>query len=488
MSMIKLENLTFSYPKASEYVFENFNATIDTEWKLALTGRNGRGKTTLLKLLSGKYEFKGKIVSSVKCDYFPYEIKDKRALTAEILAEICPAAKEWEILKEFTYLGIEADALDMPYEYLSGGEQTKVLLAAMFLNDGRYLLIDEPTNHLDSIARKQVSQYLKRKNGFILVSHDREFLDGCVDCVMALNRTGTEIRKGNFTTWLNEFEARQLSEQAENEKLQREIRRLKYASEKSADWARQTEAEKNGNGPVDRGYIGHKAAKMMKRAKVIESRQKKLIAEKSSLLKDAEVVDELKMSALKYRSDFLAVLDKVQVCYGGTAVCGPVSFTVSRGQRIALCGGNGSGKSSVLKALIGRHSEYTGRIARGSGLIISYVPQDVSALRGNIREMLKAENIEESIFMANLYKMGVEESLLDNDMSELSDGQKKKVLISKSLCESAHLYVWDEPLNYIDVYCRVQLERLIARFAPAMVFIEHDVSFRNAVATDIVDI
>ena len=90
--------------------------------------------------------------------------------------------------------------------------------------------------------------------------------------------------------------------------------------------------------------------------------------------------------------------------------------------------------------------------------------------------------------MAVLCRMGVEENPLAKDMSELSDGQKKKVLIAKSLCESAHVYIWDEPLNYIDIYCRIQIEKLIKEFGPTMIFIEHDKSFRNAVATEIVEL
>ena len=101
MSMIKIEDLTFGYPASAENIFEDLNAVIDTDWKLALTGRNGRGKTTLLKLLSGEYDYKGKIKGGVRCDYFPYTVKDIDATVSEAVFGICPSAEEWEVAREF---------------------------------------------------------------------------------------------------------------------------------------------------------------------------------------------------------------------------------------------------------------------------------------------------------------------------------------------------------------------------------------------------
>lgn len=177
MSMIKVENLTFSYPSSYDNIFENVSFQIDSDWKLGFIGRNGRGKTTFLNLLLGKYKYSGKIFSSVQFDYFPYPVCDKGRMTTDVLAEICPIAEEWEKMRELNYLEVEADVLYRPFSTLSNGEQTKVLLAALFLNEGHFLLIDEPTNHLDMQAREIVSEYLRKKQGFILVSHDRRFVD-----------------------------------------------------------------------------------------------------------------------------------------------------------------------------------------------------------------------------------------------------------------------------------------------------------------------
>ena len=486
MSMIRVENLTFSYPSSYDTIFDNATFQIDTDWKLGFVGRNGKGKTTLLNLFLGKYEYRGKIISSVQFDYFPYPVSDKKRMTEDILYEVCPLAEEWELMRELSYLDVSADVLWRRFETLSNGEQTKVLLAALFLNENHFLLIDEPTNHLDTNAREKVAAYLKKKKGFILVSHDRRFLDGCVDHILSLNRTTIEVQSGNFSSWMENFQRQQEFETAQNERLKKDIGRLQRAAQRTSVWSDRIEASKYGNGPVDRGYLGHKAAKMMKRSKTIEARKQQAIEQKSALLKNAETVDTLKIHPLTYHSDLLVSFSDVSVIYDSTKVCEPVFFEIHQGERVVIDGKNGSGKSSLLKLLLNYPIEHTGTVAIGSGLIISYVPQDTSHLNGNLSKFAEKNNLDESLFKAILRKMDFERVQFGKNMEDFSGGQKKKVLIAKSLCEQAHLYVWDEPLNFIDVYSRMQIEHLIKQFAPTMLLVEHDIAFREAIATKVV--
>lgn len=481
MSVIKIDNLTFSYPSSYQNIFENVSFQIDTDWKLGFVGRNGRGKTTFLNLLQGKYEYSGKIVSSVQFDYFPYSVRDKNSLTEDVLREVCPTAEEWQLMRELSYLDVDYDVLYRPFNTLSNGEQTKVLLAALFLNEGHFLLIDEPTNHLDTQARELLSSYLRKKKSFILVSHDRCFLDGCVDHILSLNRANIEVQSGNFSSFMTNFERQQEFERRQNSRLEADIKRLQETARRTEGWADVVEASKIGAG--DKGYVGHKSAKMMKRAKVVEARQQKEIEQKSSLLKNTEVESSLKISPLNYRSERLVSFSAVAPFYDGKSICPPVTFEINRGDRIALEGKNGSGKSSLLKLLCGQPIEHSGIINVGSNLIISYVPQDTSHLQGTLTDFAAMHNIDQSLFKAILHKMGVDKGQFEKDISEFSDGQKKKTLIAKSLCEQAHLYVWDEPLNFIDVYSRIQIENLLNEFQPAMIFVEHDKAFQNKIAT-----
>lgn len=477
MSIIKVENLTFSYPSGYNNIFENVNFQIDTDWRLGFVGRNGRGKTTFLNLLLGKYEYKGKIEAAVQFDYFLFPVSDKNKLTEEILYEVCPTAEDWEIMREFSYLEVEPDVLWRPFKTLSHGEQTKVLLAALFLNEEHFLLIDEPTNHLDINAREIVSAYLKRKKGFILVSHDRHFLDNCIDHILSLNRANIEVQNGNFSSWMTNFEQQQNFELAQNEILKKDMKRLQQSGRRLAAWSDSVENS------TASASAKRRAAKMMKHSKSLEARRQKEVEQKSGLLKNLEISENLKISPLIYHKEKLISFSDVAPVYDGKKACKPVSFTVQQGDRIALDGRNGNGKTSILKLLCGEQMEYCGTVTIASGVIISYVPQDTSHLKGLLSEFAEINCIDESLFKALLRKMGVERIQFEKNLEDFSGGQKKKVLIAKSLCEQAHLYVWDEPLNYIDVYSRMQIVNMLQNFLPTMIFVEHDKAFRDAVAT-----
>ncbi len=487
MSLIQISNLTFCYDGSYDTIFENVSFQIDTDWKLGFTGRNGRGKTTFLNLLMGKYEYAGTISSSVPFDYFPFDIPDKAQDTLDAVNSICPQAELWQLNRELSLLNVSQDVLYRPFKTLSNGEQTKVLLAALFLNDHHFLLIDEPTNHLDMEARKIVGDYLNTKKGFILVSHDRAFLDRCIDHVLSINKTNIEIQKGNFSSWLHNKEMQDQFETEENAKLKKQIGQLSAAAKRTAGWSDKVEKTKigslNSGLKPDKGYIGHKAAKMMKRAGAIEARKEKAAQEKAQLLKNFETAESLSVKPLEYPKNRLVELENLSVLYGDKRVFDGLSFTVSRGDRIALCGKNGCGKSSILKLLTGEEINFTGGLQMGKNLIISYVPQDTSFLRGNLKDYAEESHIDESLFKAILRKLDFSRTQFEKDMMDFSGGQKKKVLIAKSLCERAHLYLWDEPLNFIDVLSRLQIEELLLKYRPTMLFVEHDSSFVGSIAT-----
>lgn len=488
MSQISVRSLTFGYDGSYTTLFDNVSFSFDTGWKLGFVGRNGRGKTTLLKLMMGELAYSGSISSPVPFEYFPFPVPDPARPAKDVLFSIAPDAYEWQLARECNALALPEELLVRPFSTLSGGERTKALLAALFVKEERFLLIDEPTDHLDLSGRETVASYLRSKSGFLLVSHDRAFLDGCVDHILALNKTGLQVVKGNFTSWYENKQLQDAFERDENEKLQGEIRRLADSAQRTAGWSDRVEATKIGQHAGDRGAIGHKAAKMMKRAKGIENRREAAIGEKEKLLRDIEYASPLSMRPLVHHADVLVEAKELSVRYGEREVFKNLSFSVARGQRVALTGRNGSGKSSVLKLLAGGAIPYGGTLRTASGLVISYVPQDTSGLAGGLAAFAKSAGVDQSLFMTVLRKLDFPRAQFEKDMREYSAGQRKKALLARSLCERAHLYVWDEPLNYIDVLSRVQIEELIVSCAPAMLFVEHDRAFIDAVATDIVEL
>ncbi len=487
MSLINISHLTFAYDGSYDTIFTDVSFQIDTDWKLGFCGRNGRGKTTFLNLLMGRHEYSGLIAASVAFEYFPFPVADNTKNTLDILEEIAPDILLWQIQKELSMLAVDENVLYRPFYTLSNGEQTKVLLAGLFLRENSFLLIDEPTNHLDRSARETVARYLNKKAGFILVSHDRVFLDECTDHTLSINKNNIEVVNGNFSVWWEQKQRQDAYELAQNESLEREIGRLHEAVGRTAKWSDKVEKSKNqpltSGLSADKGYIGHKAANMMKRSKSTERRRQKAIGEKSKLLNNIESAEALKIHPLVYYSSRLLSLENVGISYDGREIIGGLSFTLDHGERIALQGGNGSGKSSILKLICKEDVPHTGAVTISSRLIISYVPQDASGLTGTISEYAREQKIDETLFKTILRKLDFSRVQFEKDMSDFSAGQKKKVLLARSLSQSAHVYIWDEPLNYIDVLSRMQIEELIADYKPTLLFVEHDRAFCDNIAT-----
>ena len=490
MSLISINNLKFGYDGSYNNIFENVSFNIDTDWKLGLIGRNGKGKTTFLNLLQDKYEYKGTISKNVDVDYFPFEVKDKEKLAIEIVNDIVPNVQDWEIIKELNLLNTDVEILYRKFNLLSGGEQEKILLISLFLKGNNFLLIDEPTNHLDIETRNNLINYLERKKGFIVVSHDRNFLDKIVDHIISINNTNIEIQKGNFSSWKANKDKQDNFEMVQNEKLSKDINRLEVASRNTAKWSNEVERSKyrtnNSEKTIDRGYLGHKSAKMMKKSKVMEQRIQKAIDEKTNLLKNIDRNDTLKIIPLTSNKTPLISVNKLQIKYNNESIFKPISFEVNSGDRIAIIGKNGVGKSSVLKLILGQNIQYDGEINIANNIKTSYVSQSTEYLKGSLKDFVYNNEIDESIFKAMLVKMGLSQSDFDTNIQDMSEGQKKKVLIAKSISEQANIYIWDEPLNYIDILTREQIEDAILKYKPTLIFVEHDETFIEKVATKII--
>lgn len=333
---------------------------------------------------------------------------------------------------------------------------------------------------------------MEKKKGFILVSHDRIFLDKVVNHIISINNTNIEIQQGNFSSWKENKDRQDNFEIMQNEKLQKDINKLEIASKNTAKWSNEVEKSKyktsNSESKIDRGYLGHKSAKMMKKSKVMEGRIEKAIDEKTNLLKNIDRNDSLKIIPIGSRKSPLILANNLQIKYNEKIIFSPVSFEVENGDRIAIVGKNGIGKSSILKLILGQEIQYNGELKIANDLKISYVSQNTDYLKGNLKNFSQDNKIDESIFKAMLSKMGFSKLDFDTKIEEMSEGQKKKILIAKSISEQANIYIWDEPLNYIDILTREQIEDSILKYNPTLIFVEHDTTFVEKVATKIITI
>ncbi len=520
MAVIQVRELRFAYEGSALPVFSGLSFNMDSSWRLGLVGRNGRGKTTLLRLLAGELQGTGQVHSAVPMDLFPFPVSGQRPAGEALLDALAPYAA-WEaemeaclkagtpdalaryadvehryalhggygargqLMKEAALMGFPSEVLGRPFASFSPGEQTRLKLAALFLRQGHFLLIDEPTNHLDLDGRARIAEYLKSKSGFLIASHDRDVLNEVCTHTLALERLGARLVAGSFASYRENKRREDAHEQARHDSLLAEIARLKQSAREKAVWSDRVEAGKTGQGPVDRGYIGHQSARMMKRARSIQGRIQRQVEEKEQLLQNLEYASPLKIQPMPpHPSRTLLRMEEVSFGYAeGPPLFSGLNLTISQGERVALTGPNGAGKTTLLKLMEGVLAPSAGEIWHPQGLTVSSLPQTGGHLRGTPRELAKARGLDVTLFMTLLRKFDFSRELFDQSTESLSLGQRKKLMLSLSMAQPAHLYLWDEPLNDIDPESREQVEELLSDTAVSLVFIEHERAFLRRVAT-----
>lgn len=492
MSLIKISNLNFSYDTSIEPVFENLSLTLDTNWKTGLAGRNGSGKTTLLHLLESNEKYPAQIMSDVSFQYFPASLnkKEKDKTPIEIFELLCPGEEVWKLQYEMALAQIDLGLYERPFSTFSLGEQAQFQLACLFVNDHSFLLIDEPTCHMDLETRNKVKDYLKKKKSFILVSHDRALLNEVCDHTVYLEHHQAIVRKGSYSSFLEEKQIRKEGIKQENLKLKRQINSFEKTFRKSKDWADKSEKKIKKSAPnekIDRGFVSHKAAKKMKRAKAIEKRKLAQMESKKQLVQFLEKEEALIMKPKPPRNGSLVSLYQIQLYRNKQPVLEkPVSFSIRSKERILLQGRNGCGKSSLIHFLSEGMLDHTGEIYTASHLKISLVKQDCSSLSGSFASYIEDEQIPLNDYLTVLYRLGFSREELASDLSELSSGQKQKAALAKSICASADLYIWDEPFNYLDLEARKLIENMIIEDKPTLIVIEHDELFSKKIPTQII--
>lgn len=525
MSKITINKLCFYYCDYYNPIFDNVNIVLDTDWSLGLIGRNGRGKSTFLKLLKGKLKpVRGSIAMSVNMEYFPYEPDKKYTVAMDIVKENIGGLKTMEdtmeeiiaaldesryneyceiqlryselggyemegrILKEMADMGLDEKLAYREYSTLSGGERTRMMIIALFLRKNSFVLLDEPTNHLDMEGKEMVAEYLRKRKSFIVVSHDRDFLDKTVNHIMSINKADIKVEKGNYTSWRKNMDIIEEYEFRTRDKLEREIKQLERKSKQVRDWAGTANTQKyefvsNARTNGSRAY--------MKQAKHFEEQALDDIEKKKELLLNYEEAKELKLSSMtEYGEERLIEVKKLSFGYsGGRKIINNFNMKLYKGDRVWIKGCNGAGKSTLLKLLSGGLKAGEA-IEYGEKIKISVSGQEPLWTEGFITERYRlpeeTEQFERLIAFCDIFDLP--DNFLERPLETYSSGEIKKIDIARVLSEDSNVIFLDEPLNYMDVYFREQLEGAILKYEPTIVFVEHDSRFGRSVSNRIIEL
>ena len=269
-----------------------------------------------------------------------------------------------------------------------------------------------------------------------------------------------------------------------NEQLLKDIHHLKQVRQTKQQWAQQAENEKKNNSHADKGFISAKAAKMMKKSTIMKGRLDKAIEDRQGLLQEVEKVVPLTINLQPTHHQTLLSIDKLSLNFPGHPLCSNLSLKVGNHEQVILCGNNGNGKSSLFHAILGDfNGTQDGQITIGSNIKISVVRQNYIYNHGSLQDFAKNSKIDYDTFLNLLRKLGMVRSTFNVPIEQMSIGQQKKVELARSLAQPVHLYLRDEPLNYLDTYNQEQIIKLIQEIRPPMLIIEHNKNFIDHVAT-----
>lgn len=468
MPLITLRSVYFHYDSTFKEIFTGLDLAIDTSWKTGIVGRNGCGKTTLLRLISGSLEpVNGSINVPVKTAYFPYSLPDESLFVFSVIKNSIAPYSAWEkemnsllengdgasierynevldiysesggyeidglIEKEGRKMGLDRDFMERDFSNLNSGEKTRCMIVALFLKSNSLPLLDEPANHLDMKGREKLGEYLAKQKGFILVSHDRYFLDICLDHTIAIEKAGVSICKGNYSRWKENRDRIEAYEIRRNKNIKSELVHLKESAEKRRNWSHASEKEKTGkaghSGSIDKGYLSAVSSRIMKRAVVMENRMDRMIGEKKKLLKNLEKKRHLKLDRIESCPDLLLLADHISAGYGEKPVIRDISLTIRQNDRLAVIGGNGSGKTTLLKSMMGKIPVLSGNVYIPGHIKLEILSQNPEWTDSYLADRLEMEGIDPVKFRNIAASMGISGDISGKKIDDFSDGERKKI-------------------------------------------------------------
>ena len=491
-------------------ILDGLTFQVDSGERVGLLGKNGCGKTTLLRILTGQLDWdEGEVVlppdkrvgliSQIPVYPAGYTVEDVldtafrplREMEEEMeqLAARMERGEDPALLRRYDQLtaafeaggGYDTDTRknkvcsglqigpgmrEQLFDRLSGGEKTRVNLGRLILEDTDILLLDEPTNHLDLKATEWLEEYLDKFKGTVLaVSHDRWFLDRVVDRVIEIQEGKAEFYSGNYSFYVVEKERRYQEKLKQYEKEQAKIQQLEKAAGQLRIWA----------------YSGND--KIFKRAQSMEKRIERM---RTTDRPTRERKMEVRFGEREFRGDEVLTIKGLSKSFGQRALFSGVDLEVVGGERIALLGDNGTGKSTLIKILMGEEGPDEGKIRMGPTVKIGYLPQ-----------IIHFDHPERSLLDTMLYELDCTAQTARNRLasfkfrgedvfkpvSALSGGEQSRLRLCMLMDEKINLLILDEPTNHLDIQSREWIEEAVEEHEGNLLFVSHDRYFIDRFAT-----
>lgn len=515
MTQIEVRNLEKYH--GSNHVLQDVSFKISKGDRVAFVGKNGSGKSTIFNILVGlikkdsgeiftsKHNVFGLVQQMPEFTYTTtvrdiinssfekvYSLKEKMTKTEEYMTTSAPSddilSQYGQMQETFEKLGgynlenrismvckgLEISKEDMGklFNELSGGEKTRIVLGKAILQEPDILLLDEPTNHLDVSSIEWLESFLNDYLGTVLIiSHDRYFLDKVATKVIEIEDGRTHSFKGNYSNYQNEKAEILKNSAHEYELCRQKIRKMEATVNMLHAW---------GNKANERSL--HQAAWKLE-AKVLDLK-------KESKPTNEKIMNS-KFSLSAFSSNDVVIVKDAQKIYGNKKILSNASFTIKRGQRVAIVGNNGSGKSTILKVLTGETIVDDGLAKLGESIKAGYLPQDISFDNPNssILETLKdGLKICEEKVKPILIKFNFPKEDWHKAVCNISGGEQIRLKICLLMHQDINLLLLDEPTNHLDIYARDWLEKALEHFEGTMVFVTHDRYFANKFATRVLEL